>query len=97
MALFLAAITLLVASAILVPIIGIRRAMRRLERGQRSRGAVTWSGINVVVFGVLTIAGFAMGAFHPIAPGGLILNGIWLMLAIRTNRAADRRANGPSP
>jgi hypothetical protein len=79
-------------SAILVPIVGINRAVRRRQHGERSTGAVTWSGINVAIFGMLTLVGISTGAFHPIAPGGLVLNGLWLALAVRTNRAAGTPA-----
>jgi NO-binding membrane sensor protein with MHYT domain len=83
-----------VASATLVPIVGILRASRRLQQRRRSNAAVTWAGINALVFGLMTLAGFSTGKFHPIVPGGLVLNGLWLAAAVRANRAAR---NGPSP
>ena len=91
---FLVLAAIFVASATLVPIVGILRASRRLERRQRSNAAITWAGINAVVFGLMTLVGISTGTFHPIVPGGLVLNGLWLAVAVRTNRAAR---NGPSP
>jgi hypothetical protein len=79
---------LLVADATLVPMVGIMRASRRLERRQPSKGAVTWAGVNVVVFGLLTVVLLSVGGFHPVVAGGLVLNGLWLLVALRTNRAA---------
>jgi hypothetical protein len=77
--------------ALAVPIVGIVRAVGRKYRGQRSTGAVVWSSINVGLFGLGTVAGFAAGPLAPAAPFiGLALNGVWLAFALGANRAASR-------
>ena len=77
-----------------VPIVGIVRAVRRRDQGGRSTGAVVWPSINLGLFGVGAVVSVIFGGL-PVAPGiGIALNGIWLYLAIATNRAAAREGTG---
>ncbi len=76
--------------ALIVPIVGIAKAVRRKSRHEWSTGAVVWSGINVSLFALLAFVGIA-SAKSVVGPGiALALNGVWLALAIQANRAAAR-------
>ena len=88
--LLIAAILAIIGYALAVPIVGIVRAVRRKGRGVRSTGAVVWSSINIGLFGLL--ASYGVTTHKPfLGPGiGLVLNAVWLYLALIANRAAAR-------
>ena len=74
-----------------LPIVGIVMAAHRKRRGVRATGAVIWSSINLGLFGLGGVAG-VVAHIPPIGPAiGLILNGVWLSLALQANRAAAAR------
>jgi hypothetical protein len=74
-----------------LPIVGIVMAGGRRRRGRRATGAVIWSAINLALFTAAAVAGL-VARIPPIGPAiGLILNGIWLYLALQANRAAAAR------
>jgi len=86
--LLLGVILAVLGYALVVPIVGIVKAVRRKDRRRPSTGAVVWSSINLGIFGLGIVATVVFGGL-PVAPGiGLGLNGIWLYLAIQANRAA---------
>lgn len=86
--LLIALILALLGYTFAVPIVGIVRTVRRRDRGRRSTGAVVWSSINIGLFGLGAVVSVVLGGL-PLAPGiGMALNGVWLYLAIQTNRAA---------
>ena len=73
-----------------VPIVGIVKAVRRKDRAARSTGAVVWSSINVGLFGLLVSVGVATGKPFLGPSIGVVLNAVWLFLALQANRAAPR-------
>ena len=74
-----------------LPIVGIVKAAGKKRRGVRATGAVIWSSINLGLFGLGAVAGI-VASVPPIGPAiGLVLNGIWLSLALQANRAATPR------
>ena len=88
--LLIVVIVAIVGYALVVPIVGIVKSARRMRGGVRSTGAVVWSSINVGLFALL--ASYGVTTHRPfLGPGlGLMLNAIWLYLAIKANRAAAR-------
>jgi hypothetical protein len=71
-----------------LPIVGIVMAAGKKRRGARATGAVIWSSINLGLFGLGAVAGI-VARIPPIGPAiGLVLNGVWLSLALQANRAA---------
>ncbi len=77
--------------ALALPIVGIVMAAGRKRRGVRAAGAVIWSSINLGLFGLGAVAGI-VARIPPIGPAiGLVLNGVWLSLALQANRAAAAR------
>jgi heme O synthase-like polyprenyltransferase len=79
-----------VAVALLVlPLIGIPRAARRLRTKRRSTRAVVASTCATA----LLAAGTATGVVKPLfGVLGLVLNVTWLCVAVAANRRAGRRA-----
>jgi hypothetical protein len=58
----------------------------------RATGAVIWSSINLGLFGIGTVVVAIVARMPPIGPViGLVLNGVWLFLALQANRAAAAR------
>jgi hypothetical protein len=80
-----------------LPIVGIVTAAGKKRRGVRATGAVIWSSINLGLFGLGAVAGI-VARIPPIGPAiGLVLNGVWLSLALQANRAAAARPSQVVP
>jgi hypothetical protein len=74
-----------------LPIVGIVMAAGKKRRGVRATGAVIWSSINLGLFALVAVAGI-VARIPPIGPAiGLVLNGVWLSLALQANRVAAAR------
>jgi hypothetical protein len=87
-AVLLVAVLFFLGYGLALPIVGIVKAAGKRRRGARATGAIIWSAINVGLFGLGTVAGI-VAHIPPIGPAiGLVLNGIWLSLALQANRAA---------
>ncbi len=90
-------VLLVVGYGLIVPLLGVRFARKRMKEGRSSVVGVVWPGIHIGLYSGGVIYALNAGA-APIAPAiGLILNGIWLKVSVTANRVAHARTGRSAP